>query len=112
MGSATFTSDFRDEYEAERERWLRKRFLWYTAVVSVLQSLPVLVAAVVWLTIGQQKRAKTTLSWVDIAGSAIAGAIFLAAHLHARRSRPRRESVVRLTYILIVLAGFLKLGAI
>jgi serine phosphatase RsbU (regulator of sigma subunit)/uncharacterized membrane protein YhaH (DUF805 family) len=111
LGSATFTSDFRHEYEAERERWLRKRFLWYTGVVSILQSIPLVVSILVVLTIGQDKRAKTTFSWVDIGGFAAAAAVFLGAHLHARRSRPRRESVVRLTYFLIVLAGFLKLGA-
>jgi serine phosphatase RsbU (regulator of sigma subunit) len=111
-GSATFTSDFRHEYEAERERWIRKRFLWYTGVVSILQSLPVLVGLLAWLLIGQDKRAKTTMSWSEVIGSGIAASIFLAVHIHARRGRPGREAVVRLTYVLIVLAGLLKLGAI
>jgi hypothetical protein len=110
--SSSFTADFRHEYEAERERWLRKRFLWYTGVVAGVQLLPLLVALAVWATIGQHKRANTTLSWVEIAVAAALGALFLAAHLHARSVRPSREGVVQLTYALIITAGLMRLASL
>ena len=33
MATGVFTQEFAHEFEAERGRWLRKRFLWYAAVV-------------------------------------------------------------------------------
>jgi hypothetical protein len=40
--SQTFTSEFGHEIEAERERWLRRRFLWYAGAVFILNLLPLL----------------------------------------------------------------------
>ncbi len=47
--TSTVTTDFREEYEAERERMLRRRFLWYAGVVFILGLITTGLTATVWI---------------------------------------------------------------
>ncbi|MFG0293960.1 MAG: PP2C family protein-serine/threonine phosphatase, partial [Phycisphaerales bacterium JB050] len=44
--SSTFTLEFGHEYEKERGRWLRRRFLWYSGATIGLNAIVVLVSAI------------------------------------------------------------------
>jgi serine phosphatase RsbU (regulator of sigma subunit) len=49
--TSTFTTEFGHEYEKERGRWLRRRFLWYAAVSISLNILGLLISTAVILGI-------------------------------------------------------------
>jgi hypothetical protein len=42
--TATFTTEFGQEFAAEHERWLRRRFLWYTGIIGGFNVLMTLIA--------------------------------------------------------------------
>lgn len=99
-----YTSDFRHEFEAEHERWLRARFLWYTGVLAGIKLCLLLLAVGIWIFAGP-KLVRATGSPVEIllevAGIALYGAAFLAAY-----RRPMiKEEVLRTAFWLIVASG-------
>jgi uncharacterized membrane protein YhaH (DUF805 family) len=44
--TSTFTTEFGHEYEQERGRWLRRRFLWYAGVSIGLNVISILGAVI------------------------------------------------------------------
>lgn len=109
--TATVTSDFREEFEAERLRWLRKRFLWYTGINGALGVLGVLIAASMFFAAPERVYGFVTLGVVI---NVIAAGLFVALFMHVRNhQRPfSRHRLVAFVYWLIVLSGLIQLPAL
>ncbi len=98
------TSDFRHEFEAERERWLRTRFLWYTGVVAAVKLAILAVGLTVWFVAGPSAVSSLT-SPFEIVLSVTGIAIFGAAFAMAYRSPMVKREVLRMAFWLIVASG-------
>lgn len=108
--TATVTSDFREEFEAERSRWLRRRFLWYTGIFGALGLLATLASVAIFFNISREAFGLA----IGVVGLNLVGAtLYVAFFLHVRRAdRPiTRAALVRLVFWLIVLNGILQLPA-
>jgi hypothetical protein len=109
--SGAFTTEFRREYEAERERWLRRRFLWYTGVVGGLNLLGfgVAVGASLWVLMRAQGGGGAGLQLGNVADGVVA-AVFLLALRQALRRPLQREAVLARAFWLIVVSGGVRLS--
>jgi hypothetical protein len=112
-GASAFTSDFRHEYEAERERWLRRRFLWYTGIVSLLSVLSAAGAAVVlWAMAAKLPAGAASASWIKLGLGALATVPYIGSFFYARRrTGVSRAQLLRITYALILINGVLQLAS-
>src|SRR5690349_9039775 len=94
--------------EAERVRWLRRRFLWFCAASIVLSCLLEL------STSGDARSAdasKRAAAWASISGTAIAVAMSAAAWWYAWRTPPRKRPILALAFWLTVLSSLVSLAA-
>jgi hypothetical protein len=111
--SATFTTDFGEEFEVERAQRLRKRFLGYTGVVAGI-SLILFIASVA-AGLGVLGDASDPSSgaghryWTKLFTHAINAGMYLAAFAYARRRSGRRADLLTLAYWLIVSAGVIEM---
>jgi hypothetical protein len=101
--SATFTSEFGHEFEAERERLLRRRFLWYTGVNAAFGAIAVIGGFIGLFVAGD--RVPVAASVVGLCANALLIALYVAALMHVRRSHRPRVPIMRLAYWLIVITG-------
>jgi len=112
MGSSsTYTTDFREELEFEQQRWLRRRFLWYAAVIGGFGILGIVaqIAALViteFLTISSLN---VESLWVQLVVNAIAVGVYLWAFLEVRRTTPPRARIVTLVGRVILISGVLSI---
>jgi sigma-B regulation protein RsbU (phosphoserine phosphatase) len=106
--TSSVTSDFREEYEAERGRFLRKRFLWYSGVVIGLAAIS-LVAQFVALTISEEARQAARQLWLQGALGLISTLLYLIAFAWAWRHTLDRDRMLKLLYVLIVASGALSI---
>ncbi len=108
--TATVTSDFREEFEAERLSWLRRRFLWYTGINGGLGIFSVLAALFLFT---QDLSGVIVLTMIAVFLNTLGAAFYIGCFLVVRQSdRPfRRERLVRLVFWLIVANGLLQLPA-
>lgn len=108
LGSSTFTTEFGHEIEAERERWLRRRFLWYAGAVLILNILGTLgsIVQVAWPDKGMGGSLEGTFGIVSgVFTLALYGAAFWYVKGHSRpKVRP-----LRIVYWLIVITGVVQL---
>lgn len=103
--SASFTSEFGQEFEVQRQSWLRVRFLWYTGVVAVLWT-SVFVVRVITQVVSDPA---SLFSPTTIAG-VLTFATFASAFVFVRRrTELDRQRLVRLVFALIVVGGILQL---
>ncbi len=108
MMTATFTSDFHHEFEIERNRWLRRRFLWYTGVVIGLGLLQAIGGALAFVFSDELREGSAPVKFAVILVMALnlaAIAMYFWAFQHARSRLLGRESTLRLVYWLIVATG-------
>lgn len=109
--SGAVTMEFRREYEVERERWLRRRFLWYTGVVGALNGIGfgIAVAIAIWLLATSSRG--TNVDWGDAVADGLLAAVFLFA-LRYGQNRPQlsRQAVLSLAFWLIVISGGVRLS--
>lgn len=103
--SATFTSDFGHEFEVERERWLRRRFLWYTGITGGLSVLG-LIVALITLVFARSLPMDQTVNFVI--GTA-ATLLYVITFVHVYRRPTGRQSLLKVAYWLIVAGGMLQL---
>ncbi|RMH26702.1 MAG: serine/threonine-protein phosphatase [Planctomycetota bacterium] len=108
--TATVTSDFREEFEAERLRWLRRRFLWYTGING---ALGVLGTAAVFLVVVQLPRDALGLLTASVLLNLIGTTLYASLFFYVRSAhRPfSRERLVRFVFWLIVVNGVIQLPA-
>lgn len=107
--SASLTSEFGQEFEVERQAWLRVRFLWYTGVVAVLWASVFVSGMIVQIASPQ----KSPFGAESVAGN-IARVLTVAAYAGAfvfvrRRTELVRQRLVSLVFALIVAGGLLQL---
>lgn len=105
--TATFTSDFRHEFEREQEQWLRKRFLWYSGVqVGFRVLVGVIAVAVATFTTDIDA---PPFSAGMIARDVLLLAMFAWGFAYAYRNLLTRAATLRLTFWLIVINGAITL---
>lgn len=111
--SQTFTTEFGHEIEAERERWLSRRFLWYTGAVVVLNILSLLGTAIQFATSGGDKTAAPSGAEVGFAfGSGVFTLLLYgAAFWYVRRHPTPKVPPLRIVYWLIIISGVVQLLA-
>ncbi|MGD9691694.1 MAG: PP2C family protein-serine/threonine phosphatase [Phycisphaerales bacterium] len=120
--SATITAEFREEFELERERFLRKRFFWYAVVVIVIGALGLIANGLPLFNIGvrvsgddpEQMARTLRLIRLNAASSVTTGLLgviaYGAALAHTRRHLLPRGKMLRLVAGLILFNGVLALG--
>jgi hypothetical protein len=105
--SATFTTEFGHEFEAERERLLRRRFLWYTSVNTFFGVLAFVAAGVGLAFLRAQAPIGATIA--GLVGNGVLTAVYVASLVYVLRSRRLHIPLMGLTYWLIVLTGVVAL---
>lgn len=101
--NATFTTEFGHEFEAERQSWLRRRFLWYVSVALAFSFIGLASAASQSASLGPWTF--TFQVAVQVIGIIAHG----AALLYVWRNRAPRIPILRIVYLLIVGMGTLVL---
>lgn len=101
--SATFTTEFGHEFEAERERILRRRFLWYAGVNTAVGVLS-LVSGMIGLFRLPVGAAVGAVA-ISLLSSLFLTSIYVGSFLHVRKSPRPRIPLMRLTYWIIVVTG-------
>ncbi len=109
--TSTFTTEFGHEFEADRGRWLRRRFVWYTGIVGGALVLLGLIDLIVRATGSPVERPSYAhfAGWCDVGVSILTGVLFLAALAYVRTKRQWEEQPLRIVYWLIVANGVLAL---
>jgi len=109
--TATVTSDFREEYEAERLQWLRRRFLWYTGILGGLGGLSIVVSIVPFFFQSLHEQFPLLLGLVAL--NVVETILFFSFFAHVRRAtKPfSRKTLVRFVFWLIVINGVLQVPA-
>lgn len=103
--SATFTAEFRHEFEAERERWLQRRFLWYSGILAGWNALKALSNAVALTgALGDVGSAGGAVR-IELGMTAVFAAVFAGAFLYVRGHPLTREQVLRVVWGLILFVG-------
>jgi len=104
----TFTSDFKHEFEQEREQFLRRRFLWYAGVVVVISVLAI-AAGIVAIFVADESAVSG--GWANIALSVVLTMVYIVGWIYAYRHLISRERMLRLVYTLIIVNGSLSILA-
>ncbi len=102
--TTSVTTEFREEFESERERWLRRRFLWYTGVVIGMNLLGLgsgLLAVKFVSSLGGEMPG----GWANFMLSVALTLLYLGAFAYARRHLMSRERMLRLVTVLILIYG-------
>jgi Stage II sporulation protein E (SpoIIE) len=112
--TATFTTEFGQEFEAEREAWLRRRFLWYTGIyggvmllVTAFGASALFVVDVREVESGPRTEAHNALILAFVV-SAIATGIYATGFWRAYRGLRTREQLIAAVTLLIVTTGIVQ----
>ncbi|MEM8835963.1 MAG: PP2C family protein-serine/threonine phosphatase [Planctomycetota bacterium] len=100
MTSASVTAEFRDDFERERGRWLRRRVLIYCAVSVAIQLLFVVLR--VGNIIGGEDPATLRADWFSLAFSVMSIGVYAWAFVHTRSRMLQRDAVIRLIFWIFV----------
>lgn len=101
MATATFTSEFTQEFDAETGRLLRRRFLWLLGTMLALWGIGLLTMMVAWKNMIAQPILFALVVLIAVFDIAV-----YAWFLHrVRRSRPDKPAILRLTRILLIYIG-------
>ncbi len=103
-----YTTDFRREFEAEHERWLRTRFLWYTGVVVVIKVAFLVLGIAGRFVIGRLQQGGTPPALISPANIALSIAgicIFAAAFAASYRQEMTKREVLSMAFWLILASG-------
>ncbi len=106
--SQTFTSEFGHEIEAEREKWLRRRFLWYAGAVFILNMFPLLFAPFRAL-LPEDERVGTAEFFLSLASAAFTVALYGGAFWYVWKRPSPKVPPLRIVYWLIVITGVVQL---
>ncbi len=104
--TATVTSDFREEFEVERSRWLRKRFLWYTGSVATFHLLHMFTLVAVAVGVEELRPASGAIALSALVRAAHT-ALFVVAFMYAYNKVRSRERLLQLVSQLIVASGLI-----
>jgi serine phosphatase RsbU (regulator of sigma subunit) len=106
--TATFSADFKHEFEQERNLWLRKRFLWYTAILSCLNVVN-LVGTI--FVLGRQSSLPTSLLVFSLMLGMGNIAVYAAPFFFVRQSKLilNRKAIIRMLFWILIINGVLLL---
>ncbi len=113
--SALYTTDFRVEFEAETEQLLRRRFLWFTGLMSGI-GLFVLTLSVIVTVIRMIDRGLAVLSELPLDQvlaftlGAIDIAAFVLCFVVVRKNSVSRGQLLQLTLLLVLFDGLIQIG--
>ncbi|HBS29663.1 MAG TPA: hypothetical protein DEB06_09495 [Phycisphaerales bacterium] len=108
--TSSVTTDFREEYEAERGRLLRRRFLWYAGVVIGL-SVSLLIVQIGVFAFVPAVREYSRQFWLQFVFAALSTAVYVTAFFWVRRHTLDRGQTLGLVTRLIVISGALSIIA-
>jgi serine phosphatase RsbU (regulator of sigma subunit) len=94
-------TEFDREFESERARWLRRRFVWFCIAMILIDGLFVLQMLGEWLTGGARAR----LERAGLIMSVPLVLMYFAAAVYGARKSPALNRIVRLSIWLTVLDG-------
>ncbi len=104
--TATVTADFRAEYEAERTRFFRRRFLWYTGIFGTLGVLVSFAGLAGYFFMPRPLIPLFTWSMIV---TFLSATVYPAAFFYVRRKRRGlpRPKMIRLTFWVLVINAIL-----
>lgn len=112
--SSPFTSEFSVEFEAERQAWLRRRFLWYAGFVLVTNIVATIWAVAAWSSGAMQAAPSPAVAIKALMLALVGGAVTLGLYgagfyyVWHRRNGPTWPPT-RIAFWLIVLTGLFSL---
>lgn len=115
QGFAQSDTDFAERYREERARWMRRRMLWYCAIMLALLCLSMV--SNLWdlwtyFSTGQMNDWVQSGTSLDFAGDLTLLLIYAGGMTVAWRAAPRRRTIVlTMNWIVVLAAGFTMLGA-
>lgn len=112
LGSSTFTTEFGHEIEAERGRWLRRRFVWYAGAVLAWNGFKLLGVLVRWSLPGEidpKGILSNTEVWFSFLSILFTIGLYLGAMWHVRRHPASKIPPLKIVYWLIVVTGVVHL---
>jgi len=103
MATATFTSEFTQEFDVETGKLLRRRFMWFLGTLLGLWAISLLgVPLTVWL--GEVEDATAHIVMVSLV-AVVDISVYAWFFQRVRRSKPDKPAVLRLTCILLMYIG-------
>ena len=111
-GTSTLDAEFDRKLEAERARWLRRRFLWFCGVVGVLNLMAapfVLVPGIIEMMVGAPGPPPAYPIWIARAELLAGLALVVGAFLYVLLRPPRRPAMLRLAEVVTAGGGALGL---
>ncbi len=106
--TASVTADFRDEWMAERTALLRRRFLRYTIVVTLIL-IAQLIASILFWTIGNPPQVDNLYRIALVIEDLVILGLFIGAHFRIRSGHQSYSAVLRTAHWLIVVTGLIVL---
>ncbi|MHC4975278.1 MAG: PP2C family protein-serine/threonine phosphatase [Planctomycetota bacterium] len=102
--TATFSADFKHEFEQERSSWLRKRFLWYTGILACLNIIQIVGLVFVLVDVEMSALLKIVSVMLGV-GNVL---IYAAPFMYVLRSQVLLEykEIVQLLFWIIIINGF------
>ena len=107
--TSTVTMDFREEFEAERTRWLHKRFLWFCAITMGVLVLGLVLGIPAILMAEDPDATPGRVVVLQLLSGVPQFAILLACFARVRRQALSRDRLVKLVFWLFVIVGTLDL---
>jgi len=105
----TVTQDFREEYEAERTRWLRRRILWYTGILGGFQIVS-LAISFLEIALGSDRTVSLEgLGLIVLRGFPVL-LLLLGSFAYVSRRTMRQESLLRIAFWLTVIIGAINIA--
>ena len=106
--TATVTAEFRDEFEADRTRLLKRRILWYVGVLVLFGIFAQIVSTIVQ-KIGPQQNQTTAmleyqrvLSWFAWGSYLVYAGVFFAVW---RRALSRAQMLRLIFWVIVIVTG-------
>lgn len=112
--TSTFTTEFGQEFEADRGRRLRRRFFWYTGIVGgafVLLAVRQFVELLADADPAPRPEWALRAQWLGVLVTFVTGALYLGALVYARAHRTWAEQPARIVFWLLLAYAVLALAS-
>jgi serine phosphatase RsbU (regulator of sigma subunit) len=112
----SFTSEFHEEFQAQTHALLRRRFQWFSGLLTAVATAMLVMSLTAGLAAPKLVPSfakalapgdRAYLAWMVMGAVTCA---YLSCFIAAKRGRFGREGMLRLTYILVTVDGLLRVG--